>query len=557
MDTVGPAAPPGRQSGPSKDSNVTEFDYVIVGGGSAGCVLAARLSADGRQRVLLLEAGGSDASPWIRMPIGYGRTFTDPAVNWMYETEPDPALGNRSALCPRGKVLGGSGSINAMVWVRGQPGDFDDWAAAGNPGWGYRDVLPYFRKVEDHVLGASEYHGAGGPMHIRGIEQEAHPLCERFLATTDGLGIPRTDDFNGARSEGAGLWHLTIQGGIRVSTATAYLAPARRRANLTVLTHAQVTRILFAGREATGVEYLRGGTRHVATARREVVLAAGAINSPQLLQLSGVGDPAVLGGLGIPLVHAAPRVGAGLQDHLAVSYYYRSRVPTLNDELYPLLGKLRAGVRYVLTRKGPLSLSVNQAGAFVRSRPGLERPNLHIYFNPLSYTAAKGPRRKLTSPDPWSAFLLSFNTCRPTSRGSVAIRSADPFTAPAIRTNFLSTAEDLADVQDGARFLRRLAAARPLADVVEREYQPGADVLSDDAVLEDFRNRAGSVYHVSCTCSMGPDPSAAVVDARLRVHGLGRLRVADASVFPAVTSGNTNAPTIMVAEKAADLILSD
>ena len=535
---------------------MTEFDYVIVGGGSAGCVLAARLSANGRDSVLLIEAGGSDASPWIRMPIGYGKTFSDPGFNWMYETEPDSALGNRGALCPRGKVLGGSGSINAMVWVRGQPGDFDDWAAAGNTGWGYRDVLPYFRKIEDYVGGASEYHGAGGPMYVRGLEGDAHPLCNTFLATTDGLGIPRTDDFNGASSEGAGLWNLTIARGIRVSTATAYLAPARRRPNLTVLTHAQATRILFTGREATGIEYLRGGTRHVAKARREVVLAAGAINSPQLLQLSGVGDPTLLGGLGIPVVHAAPRVGAGLQDHLAVSYYYRSKVPTLNDELYPLLGKLRAGVRYLLTRSGPLSLSVNQAGAFVRSRPGLERPNLHIYFNPLSYTASKGPRRKLTNPDPWSAFLLSFNTCRPTSRGSVAIRSADPFTAPAIRTNYLSTAEDIADVYEGARFLRRLAAAQPLADIIERQYQPSPDTLADDAVLEDFRARAGSVYHVSCTCAMGPDSATAVVDPQLRVHGLGRLRIADTSVFPAVTSGNTNAPTIMVAEKAADLILS-
>jgi choline dehydrogenase len=491
------------------------------------------------------------------MPIGYGKTFSDPGFNWLYQTEPDAAMAGRAALCPRGKVLGGSGSINAMVWVRGQPADFDDWAAAGNPGWGYRDVLPYFRRIEDHVDGASDYHGAGGPMHVRGIEREAHPLCDTFLKTCDGLGIPRTADFNGAASEGAGLWNMTIKGGVRVSTATAYLAPARRRPNLAVLTHAQATRILFAGREATGVEYLHGGTRHVVRARREVVLAAGAINSPQLLQLSGVGDPALLAPLGIPLVHAAPRVGAGLQDHVAVSYYYRSKLPTLNDALYPLLGKLRAGLRYVLTRTGPLAMSVNQAGAFVRSRPGLPRPNLHIYFNPLSYTATKGPRRKLTQPDPWSAFLLSFNTCRPTSRGSVAIRSADPLAAPLIRTHYLTTAEDIADVYDGARFLRRLAAAGPLAGIIEREDQPGPGVVGDEAVLEDFRARAGSVYHVSCTCAMGPDPAAAVVDARLRVHGLGRLRVADASVFPAVTSGNTNAPTVMVAEKAADLILAD
>ncbi|MEI8297939.1 MAG: GMC family oxidoreductase N-terminal domain-containing protein [Pseudomonadota bacterium] len=535
---------------------MTEYDYVIVGGGSAGCVLAARLTEDGRHRVLLLEAGGSDRSPWIQMPIGYGKTFTDPAFNWLYQTEPDPGLGNRTALAPRGKVLGGSGSINAMVYVRGQRGDFDDWAAAGNTGWGYRDVLPYFRRMEDHVDGASEYRGAGGPMHVIDISRDVHPLCNRFLQTCDTLGIPRTADFNGAQTEGAGIWNMTIKNGVRVSTSSAYLRPARKRANLHVVTHAQATRLLLEGREARGVEYLRNGTLHQAMASCEVILSAGAVNSPQLLQLSGIGDPALLQSLGLPVVQAAPRVGQGLQDHVAVSYYYRSKVPTLNDELSPLLGKLRAGIRYVLTRKGPLGMSVNQAGAFVRSRPGLERPNLHIYFNPLSYTAATGARRKLTNPDPWSAFLLSFNTCRPTSRGSVTINDANPLAAPAIQTNFLATAEDIADVYDGARFLRRIAEAAPLKDIIEREYQPGAAITTDDEVLADFRARAGSVYHLSCTCAMGPDPASSVVDPQLRVHGVGRLRVVDASVFPAVTSGNTNAPTIMVAEKAAALILA-
>ena len=535
---------------------MTEYDYVIVGGGSAGCVLAARLSEDGRHRVLLLEAGGSDLSPWIQMPIGYGKTFNDPAFNWLYETDPDAGLAGRAALAPRGKVLGGSGSINAMVFVRGQRGDFDDWAAAGNPGWAYRDVLPYFRRMEDYVHGASEFRGAGGPLHVTDISRDVHPLCATFLQTCDSLSIPRNPDFNGAAGDGAGIWNMTIRNGLRVSTATAYLRPARRRTNLHVVTHAHATRVVLEGRVARGVEYRRDGALHTAMARREVILSAGAVNSPQLLQLSGIGDPALLQSLGLAVRHAAPRVGQGLQDHLAVSYYYRSKVPTLNDELSPLLGKLRAGIRYVLTRKGPLGMSVNQAGAFVRSRPGLERPNLHIYFNPLSYTAATGPRRKLTNPDPWSAFLLSFNTCRPTSRGSIAIRSADPLAAPAIRTNYLSTDEDLADVYDGARFLRRLAAAAPLRVVIEREYLPGPAVADDEAVLADFRARAGSVYHLSCTCAMGPDAAHAVVDPQLRVHGVGQLRVADASVFPAVTSGNTNAAVIMVAEKAADLILA-
>jgi choline dehydrogenase len=536
---------------------VTEHDYVVVGAGSAGAVLAARLTESGRYSVLLLEAGGSDRSPWVQVPIGYGLTFQNPRYNWMYEAEPDPAIGSRTTYVPRGKVLGGSSAINAMVYVRGEARDFDDWAAAGNPGWSWREVLPYFRKSEDHALGASAYHGAGGPMHVADVSADVHPLCRNFIDACGELGVPGNRDFNGAGLEGAGLWQVTIKGGIRVSTASAFLRPARRRHNLEVRTRAHATRVLIEAGEARGVEYLQGDQRHTARARREVIVSAGAINSPQLLQLSGIGDPALLAPLGIPVARALPAVGRGLQDHLAVSYFYRSRVPTLNDQLSSAWGKARAGIRYLLTRRGPLAMSVNQAGAFLRSRPQLARPNLHIYFNPISYTTTAGPRRKLLNPDPFPAFLMSFNTCRPTSRGTVAIRAADPLAPPAIRMNYLSTPEDVADVGDGARVLRRLAAARPLADVIEREYQPGPEVRSDAEVLADFRARAGSVYHASCTCAMGPDPDRAVVDARLRVHGVGRLRVVDASIFPNVTSGNTNAPTIMVAERAADLIQAD
>jgi choline dehydrogenase len=536
---------------------MTEHDFVIVGAGSAGAVLAARLTESGRHSVLLLEAGGSDLTPWVQMPIGYGLTFMNPRYNWMYEAEADPAIAGRTTYVPRGKVLGGSSAINAMVYVRGQAADFDDWAEAGNPGWSWREVLPYFTKSEDHAFGASEYHGAGGPLHVAGTTPDAHPLCRTFIDACATLGVRPNRDFNTGELEGAGLWQVTIKNGIRVSTASAFLRPALRRANLEVRTHAHATRVLFEGGEARGVEYRRGGAEHTARARCEVILAAGAINTPQLLQLSGVGDPQLLGPLGIPVVRAAPAVGGGLQDHLAVSYFYRSRVPTLNDQLAPLWGKAWAGLRYVLTRRGPLAMSVNQAGAFLKSRPELARPNLHIYFNPISYTTSSGPRRKLLNPDPYPAFLMSFNTCRPTSRGSVAIRSPDPFAAPAIRTHYLSTPEDVADVCEGARMLRRIAAAPPLAAVIEREYQPGPDIRSDADVLADFRARAGSVFHASCTCAMGPDPARAVVDARLRVHGLGRLRIVDASVFPSVTSGNTNAPVIMVAERAADLILAD
>ena len=537
---------------------MSEYDYIIVGAGTAGCVLANRLTASGEHRVLLLEAGGADRSPWIRVPIGYARTFNDRRYNWMYEAEPDPALDNRRAFWPRGKVLGGSSSINAMIYVRGQPGDFDDWQAAGNPGWSFAEVLPWFRKLEDHVWGASEYHGAGGPIHVSDVSARVHPLCATFIDACETLGVARTPDFNGAQPEGAGLWQVSIKGGLRVSSATAYLHPARRRKNLRVALHARATRILFTDRRASGVEYLRKGVRLVAQARREILLAAGAVNSPQLLELSGIGDAQLLRHFQIPVVADSPAVGRGLQDHLAVSYFYRSRVPTLNDQLAPFSGKLKAALRYAFGRRGPLAMSVNQAGAFLRSRPELARPNLHIYFNPASYsTTTSGPRRRLMNPDPYPGFLMSFNTCRPTSRGTVHIRSADPLAAPAIVPNSISSPEDVQDVFDGARVLRRIAASAPLAQVTESEREPGERVQSDHEALSDFRERAGSVFHASCTCAMGPAGRTAVVDARLRVHGVAGLRIVDASVFPNITSGNTNTPTLMVAEKGADLILQD
>jgi len=535
-----------------------EHDYIVVGAGTAGCVLANRLTASGTHRVLLLEAGGSDHSPWIEVPIGYGRTFNDPRYNWMYQAEADPALNNRRAHWPRGKVLGGSGSINAMVYVRGQPGDFDDWRAAGNPGWSWSEVLPYFRKLEDHARGESEYHGTGGPIHVSDVSADVHPLCTRFLEACADVGIARTADFNGAHPEGAGLWQVTIKNGRRVSSSTAYLRPALPRGNLTLQLRAQATRVSFDGTRATGVEYLQGGVRQVAQARREVILAAGAINSPQLLELSGVGDAGLLRGFGIQVVAHLPAVGCGLQDHVGVSYFYRARVPTLNNQLAPWYGKVSAALRYLLTRRGPLAMSVNQAGAFLRTRPELERPNQHIYFNPASYsTTTLGTRRRMLNPDPYPGFLMSFNTCRPSSRGTVHVRSADPLAAPAIVPNSLSTAADVQDVFEGARVLRRIAAAPPLAAVTRSEREPGTEVQSNEALLADFRARASSVFHACGTCGMGPDPAKAVVDARLRVHGVAGLRVADAAVFPNITSGNTNTPTLMVGEKAAALILED
>jgi len=541
-----------------------EYDYIIVGAGSAGCILANRLSASGRHRVLLLEAGGSDRHPWIQIPIGYGRTFNDPRFNWMYQAEPDPTLGGRGAFWPRGKVLGGSSSINAMVYVRGQPGDFDDWAAAGNPGWGWKDVLPYFKKLEDHPHGASEFHGVGGPVRVSDETGKVHPLCATFIASCERLGIRATRDFNGRDMEGVGLWQVTIDHGVRASTSNAYLRPALGRANLVLKTRARATRVLLDGSRAVGMQFLWRMSEQSAVARREVILSAGSINSPQLLELSGIGDPQVITPLGIALRVAVPAVGRGLQDHLAVNYYYRSRVRTLNDELAPLLGKVKAGLRYLATRRGPLAMSVNQAGAFVRAgiddraAERLQRPNMHVYFNPASYsTTTLGSRRRLLEPDRYSGFLMSFNTCRPVSRGTVHIRSPDPLASPAIRPNALSSEADIADVYAGARLLRRIAATPPLAETIESEVLPGASVQSDVELLADFVKRAGSVFHACGTCAMGPDPGRAAVDARLRVHGIAGLRVVDASVFPNLTSGNTNAPVMMLGEKAADLILED
>jgi choline dehydrogenase len=530
------------------------FDYVVIGAGTAGCVVASRLAEDPSASVLLLEAGGSDRTLWIQLPIGYGRTFFDKHVNWMYETEPVAGLGGRSSTWPRGRVIGGSGSINAMVYVRGRPEDFDDWRDAGNPGWGFADVLPYFRKSEDHDGGPTEFHGAGGPMHVTDISARVHPLCAHFLQAAGALGLPTTEDFNTPAGVGVGVYQINTDRGIRASTANAFLRPALRRRNLKLQTRALATRILLDGKRATGVAYLHHGVEASVTARRDVILCGGTINSPQLLQLSGIGNPADLADAGVAVRHALQAVGRNLQDHLAVSYFYRSSRPTLNDELRPLSGKIRAGMRYLIDRGGPLSMSVNQAGGFVRSRTGLTRPDLQLYFSPVSYTQTPLAARKLLSPDPFPAFLLSFNACRPSSRGSLRILSPDPRRHPRIAPNYLSTDQDLADALAGAKLLRALAATRPLADIITGEISPGAQMQTDADLLSDFRNRADTVYHPAGTCAMGPDPRTAVVDARLRVHGIVGLRVIDASIFPTLTSGNTNAPTVMVAEKGADMV---
>ncbi len=533
------------------------FDFVIVGAGSAGCVLAERLSASGRHSVAVIEAGGSDRRFWVQTPLGYGKTFYDSSLNWAYRAEADPGLAGRSDYWPRGKLLGGSSSINAMVWVRGDPADFDDWAAEGNPGWSYADCLPFFKSIEDNEAGEDPWRGRGGALRVTDVSRRLHPLARRFIEAGRQAGFPFNPDFNGAAQEGIGVYQINTRNGWRMSAAKAFLRPAAKRANVSVLCNAMVTRILFAGRRASGVEIRRGAQSRIVGARREVILAAGAVNSPQLLQISGVGPGAHLSGLGVGVLHDNVAVGRHLQDHIGINYTYRSRVKTLNQALRPWYGKLAAGLDFLIRSRGPLSLSLNQAGGFVRTRPDLERANIQLYFQAISTLGARSGTRPLLTPDPFPGFSLGLSNCRPTSRGVILARSADPFTAPRIVPNALATSEDVEVCLEGVKLLRRLAAQPALSEVVEAELAPGAEVRTDADLIQDFRMRSGTVYHPVGTCRMAPSGTSGAVDARLRVYGLAGLRVVDASVFPTIVSGNVNAAVMMVAAKAASLILED
>ncbi|KKJ76758.1 choline dehydrogenase [Kiloniella litopenaei] len=533
------------------------FDYIIVGAGSAGCVLASRLSESGKYSVLLLEAGGSDKRFWVQVPIGYGKTYYQKAVNWMYLTEADEGTANRQSYWPRGKVLGGSSSINAMVYIRGHKKDYDDWAALGNPGWSYQDVLPYFKKSEVNQLGDDGYRGTDGPMHVSDVSEDLHPLCQNFIRAGQELGLAYNENFNGAEQEGIGLYQTTTRNGFRESAAKAFLHPALKRKNLKLTTHAHVSKVLFDGKKAIGVQYVRKGKTSTVTAKKEVILSGGSINSPQLLQLSGVGSKALLDEHNIPVVINSPAVGQNLQDHIGMDYLYSCTVPSLNDELHSWWGKLVAGLKYVLFRRGPLSLSINQGGGFIKTRPDLEQPNIQLYFSPVSYTRAPAGTRPMLNPDPFSAFQLGLTNCRPTSRGEIKIKSNDPFEPPMIKPNYLSTDEDVAEMLEGVKYLRKMAKTKAFKDIIIEEFRPGKECQTDEELIADIRGYAWTCFHPSGTCRMGPDPEKFVVDHKLRVHGIDALRVIDASIFPNVPSGNTNAAAIMVGEKGADLVLSD
>jgi choline dehydrogenase len=542
---------PGCRRGDA-DSVVNSFDFVVIGAGSAGCVLADRLSADGRHTVLLLEAGPSDRYPWIHVPIGYAKTMFHPVYNWCFSTEPEPGMNGRQIYWPRGRTLGGSSSINGLIYVRGQREDYDHWASLGNPGWSYRDVLPHFRRLEHNVRGANEWHGVDGPLWASDIGAK-HELVEAMIAACGELGIPRNDDFNGATQEGAGYYQLTTRRGIRCSTAAAYLRPARHRANLAVHTGAQATRIDFDGRRARGVVYRRRGDEHSVAARREVILAAGALQSPQLLQLSGIGPPALLRHFGIPVVHAIAGVGENLQDHLQARVIFRCTKPiTTNDTLKSWWRTLAMGIRYAATRTGPMAVGINQGGIFARTDPALARPDVQFHLATLSSDMAGSPVHA------FPGFTMSVCQLQPESRGFVRLKSPDPMAAPAMQPNYLSTARDRVTLVAGIRLARRLVATGALAPYVAGEYRPGPAASTDDDLLEFARNTGGTIFHPSGTCRMGPaDDATAVVDAELRVHGIGALRVVDCSIMPTLVSGNTNAPAIMIAEKAAEMVLRD
>jgi choline dehydrogenase len=528
------------------------FDFVVVGAGSAGCVLANRLSADGRHTVLLLEAGPRDRYPWIHIPIGYAKTMFHPVYNWRFKTEPQPCMNGREVYWPRGRTLGGSSAINGLIYIRGQREDYDGWAALGNPGWSYAEVLPYFRKLEHNVRGASDYHGADGPLWASDITVP-HPLVEALIGSASTLGIPRNDDFNGPTQEGVGYYQLTTHNGLRCSAAVAYLRPARSRHNLVVRTDAHATRVRFEGRRASGVEYRRGGRDERVVARREVLLAAGALQSPQLLELSGVGRPEILQGLGIPVLHALPGVGENLQDHLQARVIYRCTEPvTTNDTLRTWRGKLGMGMQFVFRRGGAMAVGINQGGLFARAMPQSARPDVQFHFATLSSDMAGSPVHE------FSGFTMSVCQLRPSSRGFVHVKSRDALAPPAMQPNYLSTADDRATLIAGIRLARTLAATAPLSRYVEDEYRPGRASTTDEDLLEFAKNTSGTIFHPSGTTKMGPaHDSAAVVDAELRVHGMERLRVIDCGVMPTLVSGNTNAPVIMIAEKVSDAILRD
>ncbi len=529
------------------------YDYIVAGAGSAGCVLANRLSADPSKRVLLLEAGGRDWYPWIHVPVGYFKTLHNPLTDWSYKAEPDPGLNGRSIDWPRGKTLGGSSSINGLLYIRGQRQDYDHWRQLGNAGWSYADVLPYFRKSEGHQNGGDDYHGGDGPLSVSKMRVR-RKICDALIDAAGELGLPRNDDFNGAEQEGAGYFQLTAKNGRRCSTAVAFLNPARSRKNLTITTHALVEGLLLEGTQTTGIAYSVKGEKRQALLNPggEVVLSSGAIGSPQILELSGIGDGERLRKLGIPVVKDLPGVGENLQDHLQIRSVFQVNVPTLNEEINSFFRRMWIGMRYVFARTGPMSMGASQVCIFAKSRPDLETPDIQYHFQPLS---ADKPGIEMHD---FPGVTLSVCQLRPESRGNIHLASPDPKVYPAIHPNYLSTPLDEQTAIDALKHTRRLTESKALSPYIVREILPGQGAQTDAELLDAARNMAQTIYHPTSTCKMGPTTDTmSVVDERLRVHGVQGLRIADASIMPTITSGNTNAPAIMIGEKAADMMIED
>jgi len=531
--------------------NWVEFDFVIIGAGSAGCAIANRLSANGKYKVALLEAGGRDWYPWIHIPVGYFRTMGNPKTDWGYMTEPDPGLNGRSLKWPRGKVLGGSSSINGLLYVRGQAQDYDTWAQMGNPGWGWDDVLPLFKRAESYAGGDPDVRGRDGPLSVSD-SAVSREIVDRYLEAAVTAGYRRNPDYNGTDQEGVGPFQLTMRNGRRCSSAVAYLAPARGRENLSILTKCAAQRLTFRGKQATGVQvWYRGKSQHI-RAHREVIVAAGAIASPQLLMVSGLGDPDALSPHGIEVVADLPGVGRNLQDHLQARPVYKTTLSTINTEISNLFKQALIAMQYAATRRGPMTMAASLGTAFLKTRPDLDTPDIQFHVQPFSAD------QKLNAPHDFNAFTASVLQLRPESTGHLALRSADMRDYPEIHPNYLSTKTDQDTLVAGIRIARHIARQSPVAEVITEEYTPGAALADEDydGLLNWARDKSTTIYHPTGTCKMGTD-RLAVVDARLRVHGMQGLRVADASIMPVIVSGNTNAPAMMIGEKLSDMVLAD
>ena len=525
-------------------------DYIIVGAGSSGCVLANRLSKNPKNKVILVEAGGKDTNPWIHIPVGYFRTMHNPKVDWCFETEKDPGLNGRSLKWPRGKVLGGSSSLNGLLYVRGQPEDYDRWQQMGNSGWGWDQVLPYFIKSENQERYTNEFHGQAGPLTVSDMRLQ-RPICDAWVEAAQNAGYEFNEDYNGKKQEGVGYFQQTVRNGLRCSAAVAFLNPVKNRNNLEILIDAHTSKINFDGKHATGITYRnKEGKEETITASKEIILATGAIGSPHLLMLSGIGEQNQLNQHGIKLVQNLPGVGKNLQDHLQARIIYKCNEPTLNDEVRSTFNKLRIGLTYILSRSGPMTMAASLATGFLKTRPEVATPDIQFHIQPWS---ADSPGEGV---HPFSAFTASVCQLRPESRGEITLTDANPLSYPIITPNYLSTPTDCQTIVDGVKIARKISQFVPLSQKISNEFQPGMDVVNDDMILNWVRDTATTIFHPTGTCKMGSD-GMAVVNDRLQVIGIKNLRIADCSIMPEIVSGNTNAPAIMIGEKASDMIIED